>query len=89
MVGNESKKEADVRKLLGDQESRINDTYAEMLANYEADDDNDMLKQVMGPYSQEESMLKRSKARIRESMKKVLGQGNQANFNHKTWDVLK
>ena len=44
LINNESKKEADVRKLLGDQESRINDTYAEMLANYEADDDNDMLK---------------------------------------------
>jgi len=57
----------------------------EMLVDIENED----LSNVMNPYTHEEAQLKKSKARIKESMKDVLGFNNKADFNHKTFDVIK
>ena len=57
--------------------------------SYEADDKDNFYKQIMEPYTKEENQMKQSLSRIKESMKKVLGYTNKANFNHKTWDVIK
>ena len=51
-------------------------------------DDNSFAK-MMRPHINEESQLKRSRRKIRESMKKTLGWGNKADFSHKTYEVLK
>ena len=52
-------------------------------------DDNEELRTVMEPYSFEENHYKKSRKRIMDSMKKSLGQTGKADFNHKTYDVLK
>ena len=43
----------------------------------------------MEPYTFEENHYKKSRKRIMDSMKKTLGYTGKANFNHKTFDVLK
>lgn len=40
-------------------------------------------------YRDEESVHGKSKGDIKESIKRVLGFTGKANFNHKTWDVIK
>lgn len=59
----------------------------EIEENFE--DDNEEMKTVMEPYNFEENHYKKSRKRIVDSMKRALGFTNKANFNHKTFDVLK
>ena len=40
-------------------------------------------------YRGEESVRLKSKDKIKDSMKRILGFSDKANFNHKTWDVIK